>query len=288
MKKIFFAVCLFYFFSNGVQAQVFNPKFFCFADAFSGSHPYKNDPEYQAKLMKDIGFDGVEVGFGNSEQMDKKIEAMDKQDLQVFMIWARIDLDTEQHFDHKLFEFFPKVKDKGVTIWFHIFSKKFTASDPAGDAICVPILQELADSAAKYGVRIALYPHQSDWLIKVGHAVRLTQKANRRNIGAVFNLCHYLKLEERDQLDIELAKSCPYLFAVSINGADDGATNEMEWDRLIQPLGKGSFDVLKVLKILKKNNYKGPVGLQCYQIPGKPEDYLKTSMAAWKKYMKKL
>ncbi len=39
----------------------------------------------------------------------------------------------------------------------------------------------------------------------------------------------------------------PYLFVVSINGADGGATNDMLWDRLIQTLDRGSFDVGRVL-----------------------------------------
>ena len=46
-------------------------------------------------------------------------------------------------------------------------------------------------------------------------------------------------------LKSRLKESIPYLSAVSINGADDGDTNEMEWSRLIQPLGNGSFDVLR-------------------------------------------
>jgi len=59
----------------------------------------------------------------------------------------------------------------------------------------------------------------------------------------------------------------------------------MQWDRLIQPLGHGSYDVLNVLRILKDNRYPGPVGLQCYAIPGKPEEFLKTSAETWKEYL---
>jgi len=32
----------------------------------------------------------------------------------------------------------------------------------------------------------------------------------------------------------------------------------------------------------ESRGYKGPVGLQCYQIPGAPEDHLKKSIAKWK------
>jgi len=55
---------------------------------------------------------------------------------------------------------------------------------------------------------------------------------------------------------------------------------------MIQPLGKGSFDVLNVLKILKENHFSGPIGLQCYAISGKPEEFLKASAETSKKYLK--
>ena len=62
----------------------------------------------------------------------------------------------------------------------------------------------------------------------------------------------------------------------------------MGWDRLIQPLGRGDYDVLNVLKLLKEQGYKNPVGLQCYNIKGKPEDFLKESMQTWKGYINQL
>jgi len=41
------------------RAQQFNPKLFCFGDAFLQEHT--NDPVYQADLLKGLGFDGMEV-----------------------------------------------------------------------------------------------------------------------------------------------------------------------------------------------------------------------------------
>ena len=69
---------------------------------------------------------------------------------------------------------------------------------------------------------------------------------------------------------------------------DDGNTNEMDWNRLIQPLGNGSFDVLRILRVLKEKNYKGPIGLQCYNIPGEPSVFLSKSMKTWNTYLEQL
>ena len=74
---------------------------------------------------------------------------------------------------------------------------------------------------------------------------------------------------------------------VSINGAD-GKQPGYSWDRLIQPLGRGDYDVCGFLKKLKTAGYKGPIGLQCYGIKGDPLENLKQSVSAWKEYQAQL
>ena len=277
----FFIVCVF---SLTLHGQKFDPDFFCFEDAFLLTKKYSF--EEQVSLLKRVGFDGIELE--GLERAGDKFEILNRLDLPVTMVYIQIDIEKNEPYDPKLLDFIKKVRDRGVTLWLHIHSEKYGPSDPLGDNICVPIIQTLADYAGGYNVKIALYPHSRFWLEKVGDSVRLTQKINRKNVGAVFNLCHFLKTDVRTELEEKLLHSIPYLSAVSINGADDGITSEMEWNRLIQPLGEGSFDVLKVLRILKDNNYKGPVGLQCYNIAGEPSEFLAKSMKTWNSYIKEL
>jgi sugar phosphate isomerase/epimerase len=270
--------------SQGINGQKFHPELFCFEDAFLLSPGYSFDS--QAKLLKSLGFDGIELeGLDNA---DEKLMILDKYHLRVFMVYIQIDIDKEQPYDPRLDDFIKKVRDRDVTLWLHIHSDKYAPSDPRGDDICVPILQKLADYANKYNVKIALYPHSRFWLEKAGDSVRLTKKIDRKNTGAVFNLCHYLKTDDRNSLEKSLKESIPWLAAVSINGANDGDTKNLEWAQLIQPLGRGSFDVLNILRILKTGNYKGPIGLQCYDIKGEPSEFLKESIGAWQTYMKEL
>ena len=284
MKTIFLQLFLLIFFCCNGFSQSFQPKFFCFEDAFLKEHT--NDPVFQAKLLKQLGFDGMELM--GLDLMDEKLAAIEAQNLKLFMVYIRIDLEKKPAYDPRLLDFIRQVKDKGVTMWVHILSEKLKPSDPAGDDLCIPIIRELADFAAPYGVEIAFYPHSSFWLEKLGDSVRLTQKIDRKNVGAVFNLCHYLRTDERPLLEEKLINSIPFLKAVSINGADDGVTNQMDWNHLIQPLGKGNFDVLRILQILKDHHYAGPIGLQCYAIPGKPEEFLRVSTESWKSYIGRL
>jgi len=284
MKSAVIISVFFMFMSQGINAQKYKPDLFCFEDAFLLSPDYSF--ESQAKLLKNLDFAGIELE--GLENADEKLRILDKFNLKVFMVYIQIDIDNEQPYDVRLFDFIKKVRDKGVTLWLHVHSEKYGPSDPDGDKICVPILQKLADYALEYNVNIALYPHSRFWLEKVDDSIRLTRKINRRNVGAVFNLCHFLKVDEKDMLETKLTTAIPYLAAVSVNGADDGNTNEMDWTRLIQPLGKGSYNVLKVLWILKMNNYSGPVGLQCYNISGEPAEFLKVSIDSWNSYLEEL
>jgi sugar phosphate isomerase/epimerase len=281
MRSGIISFITFFVFSLSLYGQRFDPDFFCFEDAFLLT---KNISfENQAALLKKLGFDGIELlGI---EKADEKLKVLEKYQLPVYMVYIQIDLEKEEPYDPKLLDFIRAVKDKGVTLWLHIHSEKYKTSDQEGDRLCVPLIQKLADYAKQYDVNIALYPHSNFWLEKVEDSVRLTKKINRRNVGAVFNLCHFLKKDERAMLEQKLISSIPYLVAVSINGADDGMTNDMDWTHLIQPLGDGKFDVLKVLRILRDNNYKGPVGLQCYNIAGEPSEFLAKSMKSWKDYM---
>ena len=64
--------------------------------------------------------------------------------------------------------------------------------------------------------------------------------------------------------------------------ADAGDTQQMDWDRLIQTLDRGSFNVGQVLSSLRRAGYTGPIGLQSYGIPGDNRENLKRSMKAWR------
>jgi|WetSurMetagenome_2_1015567.scaffolds.fasta_scaffold225654_2 sugar phosphate isomerase/epimerase len=284
MKSSLPLILFIIFGSIALEAQVFKPRFYCFEDAFLKFHT--DSAEYQTSLIQKLGFDGMELM--GLDRMDQKLASLDQHQLQLFLVYIQIDIENKSPYDTRLRDFIKKVQNKGVTLELHIHSTQFSPSDSHGDDLCVPILQDLADFANGYGVRIALYPHTGFWVEKIDDCLRLIQKVDRHNVGTVFNLCHFLKADEKDLLEMKLIHAIPHLYAVSINGSDDGNTRDMGWDRLIQPLGKGTFNVLHVLRILKANNYTGPIGLQCYNIPGEPAAFLKISIETWRNYLREL
>ena len=84
----------------------------------------------------------------------------------------------------------------------------------------------------------------------------------------------------------------PYLFAVSINGADRPSNEIMQkeyvWDHFIKPLGDGDFDTFNYLKTFMDQGFEGPVGLQCYGINQDKKIHLQQSLNVWQSYLKKL
>ena len=70
----------------------------------------------------------------------------------------------------------------------------------------------------------------------IGDAVRIAKKAQRENVGVMFNLCHFLKQKDEADLKRVIAESAPHLMLVSINGADAGQTRAMGWDWTILAL----------------------------------------------------
>ncbi len=69
---------------------------------------------------------------------------------------------------------------------------------------------------------------------------------------------------------------------ITINGADKGNTRQMGWDRLIQPLDAGSYDVASFVRSAIDVGYRGPFGFQGYGIHQEPREVLQRTMNKWR------
>jgi len=119
---------------------------------------------------------------------------------------------------------------------------------------------------------------------RIADAVRVCEKVDRNNVSMTFNLCHWLRTDGPASMDRDLQLARPHLSIVTIDGADkDGK----DWPQLIQPLDQGSFDLAGFLRALQRIHYRGPIGLQGYDVAKnfhiEPSENLRRSMAAWKK-----
>ncbi len=234
----------------------------------------------QAKLLKELGYDGI--GFEDPKHIPEMLKALDAQGLKMFSVYMGACVDANKPpYDPGLKKCLEQLKGRDTLISLFVTGGKSSSDTSDERAVAVFARNRRHGRAERNPHRVD--PHVGCYVARVEDAIRLAKKVDRKNVGVGFNLCHFLKLDDGKNLELRLKEAMPYLFTVSVNGADDGETNQMNWDRLIQTLDRGSFDVARVLKTLKQLDYKGAVGLQCYAVPGPARQILSHSMSGWRK-----
>ncbi len=222
--------------------------------------------ETQAQLLKETGYAGI--GYSGTREIPRMLEALDRLGLKLGSIYVRPD-------EPGLEEAMAQLKGRDTLILLYL--TKDTAGD---DKRAVAVVQKVADLAASSGLKVALYPHYGFYVATVADALRVAEASGRNNVGISFNLCHWLKEGDEARLPERLKQALPRLYMVSINGAE----HEGDWDRLIQTLDRGDFDVYGLLSQLTALRYRGPVALQCYNVKGDRRENLARSVAVWRKF----
>ncbi len=262
---------------GATKAAPANPFFAMDTGIKDGKHRTRQS---QAQMVKELGYAGISYTPPGIPEMLKEL---DKHDLKMFAVYVGLSIDQATP-SQRLKDTIKQLKGRDTIIWLPVTSKKHKVSSPTGDEQAVKVLREVADLAATSNLRVALYPHAGSWVERVEDAVRVAKKVARKNLGATFNLCHWLHVagDKNDDKSMKslLKLAMPHLFLVTINGADRGGKG---WKQLIQTLDRGTFDVSALLKALKDLGYAGPIGLQHYGIRGDAQENLKRSIEAWRR-----
>ena len=224
-------------------------------------------------VLKALGYDGI--GSARPGDLANRVEAYSAADLSFFSVYVGAKLQGEgMTVPEQIVKSIAELKGSGTVIELFVQgSKKANTDDEA-----VAFVRKVAALAEESQLKVVLYPHSNFYIDKLSDAVRIANKADRKNVGVMFNLCHFLKVEPTSDLASELKAAGDLLWRVSLSGASKGGK---QWSELIQPLGKGDYDVRAVLDLLDQVGYKGPVGLQCYGIKGDCRVNLKQSISAW-------
>jgi sugar phosphate isomerase/epimerase len=237
----------------------------------------------QAEMLKELGYDGV--GHLWLDNVAERLKTLDEAGLKLYQITIVVDVTPgKQPYDPRLKDVLPLLKGRHVQ--FDLLLNGGKPSDSSIDAQGVKVLREMSDLARDSGSQLLLYPHVGCWVERIEDAVRVAEKVDRPNVGVMFNLCHWLRVDQQRNYRPLLQQAMPRLWAVSINGADE-FDPQPGWAHLLQPLDKGSFDVGTLLKTLRELGYQGPIGLQCYGIGGDAREHLARSMATWRKLNEK-
>jgi len=287
VKTLFLFILIVSLFGCAPHQEELDNIFYCFSNA--GNLPGAPEGlDAKVDFFKELGFEGWGGHYGEEDYPARRA-ALDRVGLEMPEIYWNLDVDSAGNWSCKegLKEAIMDSKDRNLIISLIVRAPAFLENQTTGDPLVVMAIQELANFAAPYGVKIAVYPHVDVYCETLEHSVRLAKMASRDNVGAIFNLCHSLKNEGEEGLEQKLSDALPYLYMISISGADSGNTKAMDWDRLIRPLGEGTFDTYPLVKLAKDLGYDGPFGLQTYNIKQDARVALSKSISTWREYQKR-
>ncbi|HBN76529.1 MAG TPA: hypothetical protein DD473_12065 [Planctomycetaceae bacterium] len=244
--------------------DAFKPEFYAF---FNGMPPMSYEDE--AIMLKGLGYNGISQIYGGGDELEQRVDVYRKHGLKVLSVYLGAS-------DKPINANLVKSLENGGMI-------ELTVKNISPEVI--ESIRQTAEMAAQLNIRVAVYPHHGNAVATMPQAIDLVEKVNHPNLGIMFNLCHFLKNEKAENLESVLGKAAPYLFSVSTCGANLDGKN---WDTLIQTLDKGTFPQKRLFAALKKLNFTGPVGLQCFAVKGDKRTNLKNSIDAWKTILNEL
>ena len=254
-------------------AKPFAPEFFAFENGVRfGS------AKQQIQVLKELGYDSL--GSAKPHNLPERLKLHRDAGLRISSLYVGGKIGGNNDvaaINSAIPEAIQQLKGSDAIIELFVQGNADNTDEEA-----VAFVREVADLARASGLRVVLYPHAGFYVDTVGDAVRIARLTERDNVGVMFNLCHFLKVEPGSDLRATLESAGDLLWRVSINGADTGGKN---WGELIQPLDRGSFEQASLLKLLREIGFSGDVGLQCYAVKGDPKANLARSITAWRKHL---
>lgn len=232
--------------------------------------------EGKVKLLHDLGYWGIDYTL-NHDELPRLLKLLDKFGIELACVYLSPALEDKP--DPRLAESVRQMKGRPTRIEMAIRSNRFKPDDPAGDKDALDMIRRVSDMAADSGPVVSIYPHTGLWTQRVQDGVRLAVASGRKNVGANFNLVHWAWVKQDQPLEKVLKESLPHLFAITIDGLDG---------RNIVPLDQGDYDVTGFIKLVNNIDYRGPVGLQGYGIPGSSRQSLARSMKKWREIISAL
>jgi sugar phosphate isomerase/epimerase len=143
-------------------------------------------------------------------------------------------------------------------------------------------VRKVSEMAKRNNLKVVIYGHKGNYIETTEDGHRIIKLARCRNVTNSLNLCHESMAGNGDRLDEILRKYGKELTLVSINGAD---TKNQKY---ILRLDQGDFNLINFLRTLKGCGYNGPIGLQCFIVPGDQKENLKINMDIWQKILSDL
>jgi len=281
MKHLIWILALFVFPVTPLAEETNNPQKREFFALCMDTHDEKQRSiEEQNTMLAELGFDGIAHLW--LDKLEERVNSARKVNLRVTQVYFQINLSQNPPFDPaSLKAVLPCLKGENTQLALLIYGG--SPSDESLDDKAVGIIREIVEIAEPNGVKVVLYPHVSAWNETVADCVRIAKRFPEKQVGAMFNLCHWVAVDKSENLKHTLELAMPYLACITINGTNTPEEIQSQPNRAgwLQPLDVGTFDQKQLLSLLDELGYAGPVGLQCYGISGDARIHLERSMKTW-------
>jgi sugar phosphate isomerase/epimerase len=282
--------CLCVLLASTISFSQVKNEFFPLHNIIRGDSVYK-DFDSQVKLIKTAGFDGIEINL--IESFEGMKAALDKHKFKPSYFYFKLSLD--EPIDSRLEGYIARLKNSGTIIAPYIISesKNYKPSSRDADTIVVRLIRKIAAWSKAANLQVAIYPHVDCYVERTDHALELAKKIDRKNVGLIFNLCHWLAttpLSERNTWRTQMDQLRPFLKMITISGANNvQSTKARVMDDYILPLGTGTFDTYELVRYTVKDlKFKGQIGVQCYKINMDKQLLVSSTIEAVKNYKSRL
>ena len=226
--------------------------------------------EQQVSTLKELGYDGISYNYTNPKDLAVWIETCRKHGIKLQSLYFHTFPDQDPSYDPAFKEAIPMLKGTDCVIWMTLREAKDKTRNYDKEAVA--IVRDVADQAATHGLQVSIYPHAGFYVAAAADSARMARLADRPNVGPSLNLCHEFMTHNGGKLDETIKQVAPQAILVSLNGID--VARKQYQGRLDQ----GDFDLVAYVKKVRAAGYKGPFGLQGYNVPGEPAENLRLSM----------
>ncbi len=244
----------------------------------------RTPPAKIAAMMKEIGCKNVAISC-QPDELDTMIKAYRDAGIRVGAVYVGWSTDGESaSFNIPIEKVFDHLRDTGAVVMIHT---SVARGKKVGEKKIAELLLPLAKQAQKAGVTVAIYPHVGNLLPTIEIATSIADTVDHPSLGVCFNLCHFLKQHDAADIPAKVRAARHRLKLVTINGAAVGDTRAMSWDKLIQQLNQGQFDLTKLLELVcGELKFDGPIFVQCYNLKAPSRTIMQDTFDRWQELKK--
>ena len=236
-------------------------------------------PEERAQMLDKLGINKLAYDWREKHvpTFDDELNALKKHNITLQSFWYYSGPEPESDKNFAIIIDLLKRHNVKTQIWTMITGIKDLdkmTQEQKVEAVSKPV-KYIAEKAAEAGSTVGLYNH-GGWFGEPENQLAIIEHLKLPNLGIVYNFSH--SEEQIHRFPEFYPKILPYLYAINLTGLQGGIPAK------VVPVGEGNIEY-KMMKIIEKSNYSGPIGIINEDFAPDAEDGLKMNMEGLKKYL---